>query len=328
MNSNRGQSLYLFAFLVPVLLAVVGGFVVDGGLFLAHVRRAQEDLDAACLAAAGAVLDGDVYTAFTDSLTRNGVSPDYYQPYTVDDRGYVVKGIQWGPNGTLLSGLRGPHALYFGGFFGWDRMQIMVRSRCRYPQTRLVPVAMQEPWYLDSLANGTTYPILGEGVEADIATGSDYRGAISPSILCGDATCGSMTVYDPLETEPPADSTIKDVWKGIVLRDYGSPLIEPGSYIPILSGTSNKFFVDAARDSGIGEGDSLIIMVFENGEIYDAEHGWETVEIIGYAQVVVTSMDTNTIEARVTSELITDPESLFELIRPRTVPWDWFRLGY
>jgi hypothetical protein len=329
MKSNRGQSLYLFAFLVPVLLAVVGGFVIDGGLFFAHVRRLQEDLDAACLAAAGAVLEGDVYGAFTNSLSENGVPAEYYQPYTVDERGYVIKGVQWGPYDTLLSGLQGPHELYFGGFFGWDRMQVMVRSRCRYPQTRLLPIAMQEDWFDKSWFETKPYPILGQGVEAEDSVGNDYRGAVSPSIWCLDPDCEQMEVFDPLESEPPADSTIKDVWEGIVTREYGSRYPDVGNFLPILSGTSDKFFVDAARSSGVDEGDSLIIMVFENGKIYDAKHGWETVKIIGYAQVQVTHIDTNTIEAQVTDhDLITDPESLFELIRPRTVPWDWFRLGY
>lgn len=328
MHTNRGQSLYLFAVLMPVLLALVGGFVIDGGLFLAHVRRLQEDLDAACLAAAGAVLDGDVYAAFTLSLTENGVPAEYYQPYTVDDRGYVLKGVQWGPNETLLSGLQGPHDLYFGSFFGWEQMQVMVRSRCRFPQTRLLPVAMQEPWYIDSLEHGTSYPILGQGVEADLSVSADYRGAISPSILCVDSDCDPMKVFDPLDSDPPADSTIKDVWQGIVLRDYGSRYPEVGDFIPTLSGTSNKFFVDAARNSGVEVGDELAIMVFEAGRIYDAKHGWQTVKIIGYALVEVSHMDTNSIEAFVTSDLIEDPQTLIELIRPRTVPWDWFRLGY
>jgi hypothetical protein len=328
MDSHRGQSLYLFAFLVPVLLAVVGGFVIDGGLFLAHVRRIQEDLDAACLAAAQAVLHGDVYASFTRSLSENGVSPQYYQPYTVDERGYVLKGVQWGPDQTLLTGLQGPHDLYFGHFFGWQQAKVMVRSRCRYPQTQLLPVAMQEPWFDESRDTGQSYPILGQGVDAATASGRDYRGAISPSILCDDSTCDHMTVFDPLETEPPADSTIKDVWEGIVRQDYGSRYLDTGNFIPILSGTSNAFLVDAAREAGVGEGDTLAILVFKDGRIYNAKHGWEAVEVLGYALVQVTHMDTNTIEAVVTSELITDPETLFSLIRPRTVPWDWFRLGY
>jgi hypothetical protein len=329
MNSNRGQTLHLFAFLAPVLLAFVGGFVIDGGLYLTHIRRLQEDLDAACLAAAQGVRYGDVYTAFSESLAENGVSPDYFQPYTEDERGFVRKGIQWGPFDTLLTGLQGTHRLYFGGFFGWEEMPVTVRSRCRYPLTRLLPVAMQEPWYLDSREHGTHYPILGQGVDAAIYSGRDYRGAISPSILCAEATCTTMSVYEPLEADPPADSTIKDVWEGIVKLEYGSPYIYADSYIPILSGTSNKFLVDAVRATGVSIGDELAILVFERGEIFDAEHGWETVKIIGYALVEVTNMDRNTIEAVVTSDgpLITEPEDLFERIRPRTVPWDWFRLG-
>lgn len=329
-KKNRGQTLHLFAFLAPVLLAFVGGFVIDGGLFLTHVRRLQEDLDAACLAAAQVVQHGDVYTAFSESLAENDVSPEYFQPYTEDERGFVLQGIQWGPNNTLLAGLQGTHSLYFGAFFGWEEMPVRVRSRCRYPQTRLLPVAMQEPWYLDSQKNGTHYPILGQGVDAAIYSGRDYRGAISPSVLCADAECTDMTVYDPLETDPPADSTIKDVWEGIVRFRYGSPYLYPGSFIPTLSGTSNKFLVDAMRETGVDVGDELAILVFDRGEIFDAEHGWETVEIIGYALVEVTDMDRNTIEAVVIDDepLITDPDELFERIRPRTVPWDWFRLGH
>lgn len=126
--SDGGQIAVLFAFLVPLLLGMIG-LVVDGGLAMVQYRRAQVTLDSAALAAA-TLLDEE---AFVDDNIVQLMPSDAYiiaLRYVHENgqghvflTGFSVSGTQVDVHGTVAS------PTIFMRIFGINQVRLNLSAR-------------------------------------------------------------------------------------------------------------------------------------------------------------------------------------------------------
>lgn len=336
-RNERGQVLVLF---IGVLLAFLAftTLVVDGGLYLSHYVALQEDLDAACLAAAASQRRGLSYTTgFTASLNSNGITAEYYQPWALGSDGYVERGIQFGPHGTLMTGLWGPHEFSLAQFMGIYTMDVKVRSRCLYATLGVTPIAVQEPWFLDCAPGvvcpdfpDSVFPMLGQEAAAVTYTGNDFAGAIILHVWCTnslgepDWNCPDPLFFSPL-TDSPSANTLKAVVQGTILTTVGAPFPPIGMRVPQISGVSNKFLVLDTMDFVYDVGDRIIVIIFD-GDVHkpDPSYGnWDNIAVLYYALAEIVEFETNTMRAKFVGGPYDSPFDI-EGFLSRTVPWDWY----
>ena len=321
---EKGNVLLIIAFALVIFLAFAS-VALDGGLYMGHWQSLQVDLDAACVASATAQAMGNSATgAFQWSLGQNDVDLIYHDPYTTDGAGDVTKGLQWHSSmGSFLAGAQGPHDLYLAQFMGITSADIAVRTRCTIALARVLPIAVQEPWVLDGLGDGTEYPILGDGADCVDCQGADFAGAVIPQVWCGDTNCDPKIFFPPAE-ESNSPNVFKSLYSDNLSGDVGSPLVAIGGRVPQISGVSNKFLVKAMVDAGYVVGDQIIVMVY-NGTIDQPEPGfgnWENLQVIYYALATISEIDTNTLWVTFDKKLDTLDE-VRDLSASRTIPWDW-----
>jgi hypothetical protein len=308
MNKHeRGQVLVLFIGVIAVALAIIS-LAVDGGHYLYRWMKAQEDLDAACLAAFHVSYPDDPYSSFINSLEANNDELDIRNlEYTAD-----------GFRGSLSGGI----PTYLISFMGISSLDVSVSTRCLGPDARSVPIAVKEPWL-----TGDEWPILGaEGHEdqCDTCQGSDFAGAVLPWYHCTTEECDERTVYAPAPSNPNSPNTAKDLFRDTMLGNLNTPLPTPSTRVPQISGVSNNFLVKAIKDGGFEVGDQILVMVFD-GSIADT-NPWENTEIMYYAIFTITEFTSNSMSAEYV-ERINDLEDAIARTRPRTIPYDWTGSG-
>jgi len=310
---QRGQVLVMF---LPVLLVGIAilSLVLDGGIYMWHWQSLQANLDASCVAAAS----GSGYGSYVDSLNANDVPSEYYVPY---EQG--VRGIQETFDG-YRAWLSGPHQTYLSQFMGITSMNIHVRTRCLSALSRVLPIAVQEPWVLDGIEfDDTEYTILGNGAECVVCQGSDFAGAVIPQIWCENTNCDPRHYFGSAE-ESNSPNVFKSLFKDTIQGTEGSPLVPIGGRVPQISGVSNRFLVKAMVEAGYVPGDQIIVMVY-NGTIDQPDPGygpWENLEVIYYALATITQFDPNTLYVSF-DEKIDSIEAVRELTISRQIPYDW-----
>jgi len=323
LKPERGQVLVMAPVLVILFLALFA-VVVEGGLWWGHLLDLQNDLDAACIASAIAQSKGWNYgTAFAASMRDNQVEDIYFSPYENGPDGMVIRGVNYGPSSTIVAGAYGPHDFSLMQFAGIREMTVSVRSRCRIPNARAVPICVKEPWVLAGLEDPSAeYPILGEGAEADESRGSSFSGACVTQIWCSNSDCEPRTFFEPA-TESNSPNVFKDLWADTAAGLIGSPLVPINGRIPVLDGVSAHFEANTIDDY-FDVGDILIVMVY-NGtiDVPDPSYGnWESVVVEYYAGARITRIDANTVWASFT-ERLDNLGDVRSQLTTRTVQWAW-----
>ncbi|KKK91992.1 hypothetical protein LCGC14_2707400, partial [marine sediment metagenome] len=241
-KDNKGQALILFAAFLLITLAAAA-FVLDGGAYVMHWQSLQVDLDIACVAA-GTLGEG----AFQPSLDANSVIETAY--------------LYNAPDYTYIAEAGGDHEFYLAQFMGIRSMNVSTETRCLRAKSGILPIAVQESWYLESHENGNEYSILGDGVEAEYAPDHSFSGALYSHIWCADgADCESRQYHEPVTEEQATSSCQPD--KDIVEENMEGS-IEPvyipvGTTVPHVSGVSNNKLVKALKRGGWQIGDHLYV---------------------------------------------------------------------
>jgi len=301
IKNQRGQAIVIAPFIIIGLIAIFS-LVVDGIIYYLHWQGSQVDLDAACTTGAA---------GFYNSLESNGHTSDGGT-------------IQYGSSNTMLTTLDEPHMFYLAQFMGIKTMDIHVESRCTVRRAALLPIAVKEPWVLEGLSDpNKEFPILGQGAECDECQGSDFSGAVIPQIICSNTDCDPRTYFEPT-TDSNSPNVFKDVVQGSIAGSIYTPLPGIGTRVPEISGVSNHFLVQTVVDAGYAPGDQLIVIVY-NGtiDVPAPSYGtWENLEIIYYALVTISKIDSNTMWVTF-DEKLENSSSVFNYTVPRTVPWDW-----
>ncbi len=331
MQTERGQILPIYIVIFVLGIALLG-LLLDGGLWFAHRDALQHDLNAACLAASNApIAKLSPAALFAASLAANGVTAEYYEPYTLAPDQLPTKGIGWGTYNTLVAGLSGPHKFYLAQVLGFRSMGIAVRARCRYRTLALSPFAVQEPWVMRGLDQypDEEFPIVGDGAAAVEYTGNDYAGTVILHVWCVDSAglpdenCSDPMFFEPLTSSPTANN-LKDVVQNTILGAVGLPYPPIGMHLPQISGVSNHFLVQTA-DARFDVGDRILVMVFP-GTLYKPDPGygnWDNVEITRYALAEITKFDPNTMWVKFVDGPFDSPQEVEDLLKSRIVPWDW-----
>jgi hypothetical protein len=306
MTNESGQGMLLWAGLMVMALAFTG-LVVDGGLYYAHHQRLQYDLDVACVAAGNFGVPN-----FWVSLANNGVTADAT--------------IVAGPEDTFLTTAEEPHEFYLSQFMGFESMDVAVQSRCLKQRGGIAPIAVQEPWYLDSYDTGDPYPILGSGADAENQPGNDFPGGVLTQLWCVDgAPCNQWLVFEPIPQDYSSSSCqpYKEVASDTIAGT--TPMVFPpvGTHLPHIAGVSNNQLVKTGVDSGWDIGTELWVIVFD-GNVYQANNAnCDNLRVDYFTKATITAIDTNTIEAVLLDEPVYSLEEVLDQIVARTVPWDW-----
>jgi hypothetical protein len=322
MRRERGQVLVMAPVMI-VLIVALGSVLVEGGLWWGHLYDLQNDLDAACIAAAIAETKGLNYgTAFVASMRANEVEDEYFSPYENGPDGMVMRGVTYGPSSTIVAGASGDHDTYLVQFAGIRRMTVAVRSRCRIPDAGVLPICVKRPDVDEGLTSGQEYVILGQGVEATESRGSSFSGACVTQIWCDNTDCEPKTFFEPT-SDGGGLNQFKDVWADTVAELVGTPYVPIGTIIPVLDGVSNSFEAQTV-DEQFDIGDTVYLMQYSG--IVEAPSpnfgNWENVEVEAYIRAEITAMDGNTIWARFL-ERIDNLDMLRAQTTVRTVQWEW-----
>jgi hypothetical protein len=255
------------------------------------------------------------------------------QTNDVPDSVSVDYGVYQGSIKVVLSG---ETPAYFLAIVGIDSLPISGRARCLIPQGTFKPIAVRMSAVEHSLGGGSPeeYEILGSSPKwdlADVESGKNFRGAVFLHMRCKSIddvpveNCPAVDVFDPLDAEPPSPQSVKDLAEAC-FENTGCNIRHPaGSYLPIVSGTSNKFLVEAFCSTGCFEGQLVAVLIFD-GTVYDPDPGygnWENVKIIGFAVYEIVEIDTNTIIAKLHSGPFNSLDDLDIEIDPREIPWKY-----
>ena len=284
---QNGQAIVVVAIGMVVIL-VAAGLILDSSYLFLSRQWAQEDLDAAvCGIAAGAYV---------------------VTPATITIGARDVRGTYSGTTPTFLLQL-----------VGFDHFEYTVNARCLRPRAGLVPILVKEPWLDDA-----PHPILGQegpgDAQCDACQGSDFSGGGLPWIECSGVDCSPRTYWPPA-VAGNSPSQFKDLFKSAVANLIPSPLPSLGARIPTITGVSNSFLVKE-MDEHYDVGDEIVVLVF-SGEIVRPDAGpWENAQVIGFALMTITDVDSNTLFAKFT-EFIPSLSELSLIVRTQPVPWEW-----
>lgn len=305
--NERGQGFLLYAIALIGVIAL-GSLFVDGGLLLSHAQRLQDDLDVACVYAADFG-----YDTFDYALAMN------------HHDSIISSSIALGEKNTYVATAYAEHTPLLSQFMNINSMDVYAETRCLRPTAYLTPVAVQEPWVIDSYENGTEYPILGQGADAESQPGNDFPGAVITQIWCVDgAPCESVLLFDPIETEHFVScQPYKDVASDTLAREIQAVYVPEGTHVPHVAGVSNNQLVRTAVEAAGWEiGDTIFVMVFD-GNIYQSTTGnCDNLRVDYYTKAIITSMDNNTVRAILSDEVLTLEEAVGRS-RSRTVQQDY-----
>jgi hypothetical protein len=219
-----------------------------------------------------------------------------------------------------------PHQFYLAQFMGIRGMNIHVETRCTRPRGALLPIAVQEPWYIESFNQGTPFPILGEGADAYDQPGNDFPGAVYTHVWCEDGPpCEEKVYWDPIPHDTTTESCQphKATWRDSIMNEIPTIYVPINKHIPHLAGVSNNQVVQATQDAGWKEGDTIYVMIFD-GKVYRASHAsCDNLRILYYAEAVITAFDNNTMEAVIVGEPIYELPELISKVTSRTIPLHW-----
>ena len=298
MRKNQtGQMLVMYAVALAVIL-VITGIVVDGGLMALSWWTLQEDADSACLAGA---TGGDANLALANAGQPSGT-------------------LTW-TNRTLYLDVSKSEPVYFLQLVGFDQLAFDVRTRCLIPEAAFLPIAVKRPWLDEGLIDpDLTYGILGqEADQCDLCSGADFSGAVIPNIICVDGVECEVRAFLGIE-EGPSPNIYKSEIEDLIRSSIRANVAGIGTRVPQISGVSNKFLVKAVADT-YAEGDHLIVIIFD-GEIA-GPNPWENLEVVSYAEVVITDLsDPNTLWVNFVRE-IDNLEGVNLATRTRTISWSW-----
>jgi hypothetical protein len=323
-ESERGQAIVILAFAMIAFIAAAGAAIDAGMIYWQKSRLDEISAIAACDAAEAYSRGESTSIAFFNSLQANGVSGSVVDTFSVSA-------------GSVWVQLSDQTPAYFLSIVGIRDFDISGRARCLIPEATFTPIAVRRSAVEHSLSGGNpeSYEILGSSPKWDLAdteSGDNYRGAVFMHMLCVDprgdgiTNCPEVQVWDPL-TSPPANSqTVKDLAKQCFYGTNCNIRHPVGSHLPIISGTSNKFLVDAFCDStGCAPGQLVVVMIFD-GEVYSPDPGfgnWENVKVIGYAVYEIVDADTNTVKAKLHSGPFDSLGGLDVEIDAREIPWTY-----
>lgn len=187
-HSERGQSIVLIAIFMVVLIGILA-LAIDGGLGYSNRRQAQNAADAAALAGADALCDGDTATdpraVAADYLTRNGAETPAYGDIVIGDQEVFVSAHV-------------TQATFFAGIFEAEEItaEAEARAGCFVPcsLTGILPVA----WACQPPAGGT----IGEACTVQYGTMSTPGPLYI--IMDSEKTSGDVYCQDPPNSGLPA----------------------------------------------------------------------------------------------------------------------------
>jgi len=337
-RSQKGQVLVLLAVGIPVLLAFVA-LAVDGGNWVRETIRARNALNVACVHAATVTWRGSSgYSAFQFSLQENGIAPEAYSPNEGSGFG-LTRGYQYdGYSRSILTALKYETETFFLQIVGWDSLPILARERCTTTGAFITPIAVKTSAFFDSLDNGTWIPVVGQGSQADVDSGENYRGVVFPFIWCVESpsdyspntNCPYAAPFWPISESPPSAQTAKNVlaeycWEGLCSRIF-TPV---GMRLATVSGTSDNQLCKSATDAGLTIGAEFIAIVYD-GEVVTPEPGygnWENIGVLGWGKFTVvdlkpTAKNCNSLVAVANGGIYSSPLEIDEELYPREIPWD------
>ena len=338
MEKQRGQVLVLLAVGIPVLLAFVA-LAVDGGHWVWRTIEARNAVNVACVSAANTVWHGgNGYSAFQSSLQENGIAPEAYAPNEGTGlgltRGYEYEGF--GP--SIRTALKYEIGTFFLQIVGWDSLPVVAHERCTTTGAFITPIAVKTSAFNDSLNNGTWIQVVGQGSEADIDSGENYRGVIFPFLWCvegpgnytPDTNCAYAAPFWPAEESPPSAQTLKNLmadycWAGLCNRVYA----RVGMRLATVSGTSDNQLCKAATDAGLTVGRDFVAIIYDGAVISpDPGYGaWENIGVLGWGTFTVVDLqpndnNCNSLVAVATGGIYSSPQQIPDEMFPRDIPWD------
>lgn len=321
MRNQKGQVLPLMAFILIAICVLVGVFI-DASIFYLRTMDANNNAAIACQAAAA----GGGYSAFSEVMMAHGYPESYFSPNEGTGKG-LVKGYEYQSDTSFRVAIQWDEPTYFLSLVGIDSMGILGRARCIERRGGLAPIAVWDEWFWDSVYNGTEYPILGLGTECESQPGHDFAGAIYDLVTCYDGIpCAQRIYYPPIPEDYGSMSCqpLKDFpqaeFKGEI-----NPVFKPiGTWIPHVSGVSDKMLVKAMIEGGWEVGDKVYVIVFD-GWIYKADYAdCDNLQVVHYAEATITEIGTNYINAT-----FYDTEPIFEIgdiqseIYAREISWEF-----
>ncbi len=337
-RAQRGQVLTIMAVGIPIFLVFVA-LAVDGGHWAWRTIEARNALNVACVHAANTVWRGsNGYSAFQFSLQENGIDSEAYDPNegtgSTLTRGYEYDGF----SKSIRTALKYEIGTFFLQIVGFDRLPVVARERCTTTGAFITPIAVKTSAFEDSLENGTWIQVVGQGSQADIDSGQNYRGVVFPFIWCVESdsdyspntNCPYPAAFWPLQESPPSAQTAKNLlaeycWDRLCNRVF-TPV---GMRLATVSGTSNNQLCKAASDAGLTIGAEFIAIIYD-GEVITPESGygnWENIGVLGWGTFKVVNLEPtvnncNSLVAIATGGIYSSPQQIPGELFPREIPWD------
>ena len=337
-RSERGQALVLLAIGFMALAAFVG-LAIDGWHWYREIDRARRAVNEACGYAAAAVWQGgNGLAAFQSSLQANGIAPEAYAPN--EGTGFdLTRGYEYdGYSRSIFTALKSDTETYFLPIVGWNTLPVVAWERCTTTGAFISPVAVDILPFQDSLDNGTWIHVVGQGSEARIDSGANYRGVIFPFIWCVNSAsdytpntnCPYAAPFWPISESPPSAQTAKNeladyCWAGLCNRIF-TPV---GTRLATVSGTSNNQLCKSAVDAGLVPGTEFVAIIYD-GEVISPDPsygGWENIGVLGWGKFMVVDLqpNSNNCNSLVAVAIGGIYSSLQEIPGPfktREIPWD------
>lgn len=334
---QRGQALVILAVAMVGLLALAG-MAIDGGNMAAETIHARDALNVACVDGAKASWAGNNgYGAFASSLELNGIHQDAYFP-NEGTGASLTQGWEFDQSSpTVRTALAYDIPTYLVQLVGIRSLPIRVQERCTTAGAFITPIAVKSSAFQRSKDTGLEIAVVGQGSQADIDSGENYRGVVFPFIWCVESSidfspntnCPYAAPFWPLYESPPSAQTAKNeladhCWYGGCNRIF--PPV--GMRLATVSGTSDNQLCKAATDAGLMVGTEFVAIIYD-GEVVSPDPGygaWENVGVLGWGKFIVTDTppnenNCNSLVAVATGGVYSTPQELGSLY-PREIPWN------
>lgn len=342
-ENERGQVFAILALSLVGILAFAA-LAIDGGIWWSEFARARGAVDNACVAAAKDIWRGEDGSAvFASILTANNFNSETYSPneYSGDDSlaQNLIKGYAHdSESASLHTAIKYEIDTYILQVVGWRKLPVRASEKCSTTGAFITPVAVKSSAFLDSLNNGTWISVVGQGAEADIDSGENYRGVVFPFIWCvesegnltPDTNCPYAYPVYPIEESPPSAATAKNILKDYCWKGYCNRNFPPvGMRLATVPGTSNNQLCKEAVASGLVPGQDFVAIVYD-GEVVTPDPGfgnWENVGVLGWGTFTVVELrpgpnNCNELVAVATGGIYSSPNQIPKSLTPREIPWD------
>ena len=337
-RGERGQALIILALGFTGLAAFLG-LAIDTGHWLDQRGRARTALNEACGYAAAVVWQGgNGYAAFQNSLQANGIAPEAYAPN--EGTGFdLVRGYEYdGYSRSIFTALKFDIENYFLQIVGWNTLPVVAWERCSTTGAFVSPVAVDILDFQDSLDNGTWIQVVGQGSEARIDSGQNYRGVVFPFIWCVNSAsdytpntnCPYAAPFWPAYESPPSAQTLKNLlaeycWAGLCNRVF-TPV---GTRLATVSGNSDNQLCHSAVEAGLTPGAEFFAIIYD-GEVVSPDPsygGWENIGVEGWGKFRVVDLqpnenNCNSLVAVAIGGVYSSPQEIPGPLKTREIPWD------